>query len=249
MPAVLTLAVLLITLKALALQKTDPKSGPTAKDPQQALAMAALEAIDLYKAESEKLPRTPALVDADRQAQLAIEKLPRFVTLCGPPPPSWLGKVDPESGAKRYCAVVRMDLQGLLSTAGRVADSRIALALDPGNNDRKEELAGAIKEYQVLRAWLETRLKKWNLDKPEPIVPTKVTAVPVDGRQRETQPFIVVLDVGTDEKAAPGARRIVSSHPSRNMTIRSRVLERSEAYGQRKPCLFRDHAKALFLRP
>ena len=82
MSAVLTLAVLLMTLKALALQKTDPKSGPAAKDPQQALAMAALEAIDLNEAESEKLPRTPALGDTARQAELAIGKLPRFVTLC-----------------------------------------------------------------------------------------------------------------------------------------------------------------------
>ena len=183
MPAVLTLAVLLMTLKALALQKTDPKSEPAAKDPQQALAMAALEAIDLYKAESEKLPRTPALEDAAREAELAIGKLSRFVGLCGPPP-SWLGKVDPESEAREYCAVIRMDLQGLLRGAENVADSRIELALDPGNNDRKEELARAMKEYQAFRAWVETRLKKWNLYKTEPIVPTKVTAVPVDGRQR-----------------------------------------------------------------
>jgi hypothetical protein len=179
MSAVLTLAVLLITLKVLALQKTDPKSGPAAKDPQQALAMAALEAIDLNEAESEKLPRTPALDDTARQAELAIGKLPRFVGLCGPPRP-WPGKVDPESGAKEYCALVRLDLEVLLNKAERVAGNTMALALDPGNNDRKEELARAIKEYQVLRAWLEARLKKWNLYKTEPAVPTKVTAVPTD---------------------------------------------------------------------
>lgn len=185
MPAVLTFAVLLMTLKALAIQKTDPKSGPAAKDPQQALAMAALEAIDLNEAESEKLQQTPALGDTARQAELAIGKLPRSVALCGPPFPS-PGKVDSESGAKEYCALVRLDLQTLLSKAEGVSRSANALSLDPGNNDRKEELAGAIKEYQALRAWLETRLKKWNLYKWEPGVPTKVSAMPVDDHQRES---------------------------------------------------------------
>lgn len=183
MPAVLTLAVLLMTLKALALQKTDPKSGPAAKDPQQALAMAALEAIDLNEVESEKLQQTPALGDTARQAELAIGKLPRFVGLCGPPFPS-PGTVDSEKGAKEYCALVRLDLESLLNKAEGVSRSASALSLDPGNNDRKEELVRAIKEYQALRAWLETRLKKWNLYKWEPAVPTKVTAVPVDDRQR-----------------------------------------------------------------
>ncbi len=184
-PAVLTLAVLLITLKALASQKTDPKSGPAAKDPQQALAMAALEAIDLNEAESEKLHKTRALGDTARQAELAIGKLPRFVALCGPPPPS-PGKVDPESGAKEYCSLVRLDLEILLNKAESVSRSANALSLDPENNDRKEELAGAIKEYQVLRAWLETRLKKWNLYKTEPAVPTKIAAVPTN---KESNPY------------------------------------------------------------
>jgi hypothetical protein len=74
-----------MTMKAPALQKMDPKSGPAAKDPQQALAMAALEAIDLNEAESEKLHKTPAIGDTARQAELAIGKLPRFVALCGCP--------------------------------------------------------------------------------------------------------------------------------------------------------------------
>jgi hypothetical protein len=182
MSAVLTFAVLLTTLKALALQKADPKSGPAAKDPQQALAMAALEAIDLNEAESEKIHKTPAFGDNARQAELAIEKLPRFVALCGPPP----GKVDPESGAKEYCALVRLDLESLLNKAEGVSRSASALSLDPGNNDRKEELVRAIKEYQALRVWLEGRLKKWNLYKTEPAVPTKVTAVRTD---KESNPI------------------------------------------------------------
>lgn len=175
MSAVLTFAVLLMTLKALAIQKTDPKSGPSAKGPQQALAMAALEAIDLNEVESEKVHKTPALGDTARQARLAIEKLPRSVALCGPPPE----KVDPESGAKEYCSLVRLDLESLLNKAEGVSRAS-ALSLDPGNNDRKEELVRAIKEYQALRAWLEARLKKWNLYKWEPAVPTRVAAVRTD---------------------------------------------------------------------
>ncbi|HEY2915572.1 MAG TPA: hypothetical protein VGK21_19550, partial [Candidatus Angelobacter sp.] len=79
-----------------------------------------------------------------------------------------------------------------------------ALSLDPGNNDRKEELSRAIKEYQVLRAWLEARLKKWNLYKTEPGVPTKVTAVPADKRIDPDHPakgaFPVTRDFGGSPK-------------------------------------------------
>lgn len=164
MRTILTLAILLMTLKALALQQTNPKSGSAAKDAQQALAMAALDAIDLNELESEKLHKTPALADTARQAELAIGKLPRFVALCGPPRPTQ-GKVDPEGDPKEYCSLVRQDLEGLLNKAEDVSRSANALSLDPGNNDRKEELARAIKEYQVLRVWLEARLKKWNLYK------------------------------------------------------------------------------------
>src|SRR6478672_2409120 len=160
---ILTLAILLTTLKALALQQTNPKSGSVAKDAQQTLAMAALDAIDLNELESEKLHKTHALGNTARQAELAIGKLPRLVALCGPPRPMQ-GKVDPE-GPKEYCSLVRLDLEGLLNKAEDVSRSANALSLDPGNNDRKEELARAIKEYQVLRVWLEARLKKWNLHK------------------------------------------------------------------------------------
>ena len=133
--------------------------------------MAALEAIDLNEAESEKLHKTLALGDTARQAELAIGTA-HSSALCGPPCP-WPGKVDPESGAKEYCSLVRLDLEILLNKAEGVSRSANALSLDPGKNDRKEELAGAIKEYQVL-SLAGNPAEEMEPLQTEPAVPTKI---------------------------------------------------------------------------
>jgi hypothetical protein len=147
---ILTLAILLTTLKALALQQTNPKSGSAAKDAQQTLAMAALDAIDLNELESEKLHKTPVLGDTARQAELAIGKLPRLVALCGPPRPMQ-GKVNPE-GPKEYCSLVRLDLEGLLNKAEDVSRSANALSLDPETMTAKRSLPGRSRNIRFFES-------------------------------------------------------------------------------------------------